>query len=81
MKIIVGSPVKGFNLKTAVVRHLTERGHEIVDIGCYETDRFVKYPSISERVAKALQDGVAELAIYFLRSRKVLCNALRVVIC
>ena len=65
MKIIVGAPVKGFKLKTAVVRYLTERGHEIVDVGCYETDRFVKYPSIGERVAKALQDGVAGVAINF----------------
>ena len=65
MKIIVGSPVKGFKLKTAVVRYLTERGHEIVDVGCYETDRFVKYPSIGERVAKALQSGAAEIAINF----------------
>ena len=65
MKIIVGSPVKGFKLKTAVVRHLTERGHEIIDVGCYDTDRFVKYPAIGERVAKTLADGAAELAINF----------------
>ena len=63
MKIIIGAPVKGFKLKTAVSKHLSERGHEIIDVGCYETDKFVKYPSIGERVAKALQDGVAELAI------------------
>jgi len=65
MKIIVGAPVKGFKLKTAVVQYLKERGHEIVDVGCYATEKFVKYPSIGERVAKALQDGVAEIAISF----------------
>ena len=65
MKIIVGAPVKGFKLKTAIVRYLKERGHEIVDVGCYETDRFVRYPSIGERVAKALKDGAGELAINF----------------
>jgi len=65
MKIIVASPVKGFKLKTAVVRHLTKLGYEIVDLGCYDTEKFVKYPSIGERVAKALQDGTAELAINF----------------
>ena len=63
MKIIIGSPVKGFKLKAAISKHLSERGHEIVDVGCYETEKFVKYPSIGERVAKALQDGVAEIAI------------------
>jgi len=65
MKIIVGSPVRGFRLKTAVVRYLTERGHEIVDVGCYGTESFVKYPCIGERVAKALQEGVAEIALNF----------------
>ena len=63
MKIIIGAPVKGFKLKAAVSKFLSERGHEIVDVGCFKTDKFVKYPSIGERVAKALQDGVAELAI------------------
>ena len=65
MKIIVASPVKGFKLKTAVVRHLTERGHEIVDAGCYGTEHFVKYTAMGERIARALQEGVAELAINF----------------
>jgi ribose 5-phosphate isomerase B len=63
MKIIVGAPVKGFKLKAAVSKYLSDRGHEIIDVGCFETEKFVKYPSIGERVAKALQDGVAELAI------------------
>jgi len=63
MKIIIGAPVKGFKLKSAVSAYLAQRGYEIIDVGCYETDRFVKYPSIAERVAKALSDGVAPLAI------------------
>ena len=65
MRIIVGAPVKGFKLKTAVANYLSEHGHEVIDVGCFETDKFVKYPSIGERVAKALQDGVAEIAINF----------------
>ncbi|MCL2304067.1 MAG: RpiB/LacA/LacB family sugar-phosphate isomerase [Planctomycetaceae bacterium] len=63
MKIIIGAPVKGFKLKVALTAYLTERGHEVIDVGCYETDQFVKYPSTAERVAKALADGVAPLAI------------------
>ncbi len=63
MKIIMGAPVKGKKLKDAVKYHLEAQGHEIIDIGCYSIDRFVKYPAIGERVAKALQDGVAKLAI------------------
>ena len=63
MKIIMGAPVKGKVLKDAVKKHLEKQGHEIIDVGCFSTEKFVKYPSIGERVAKALQDGAAELAI------------------
>lgn len=63
MKVIMGSVVKGYKLKTAVREHLESLGHEVIDVGCYETDKFVKFPAIGERVAKALQDGVADFAI------------------
>ena len=63
MKIIIGSPVKGFQLKQAVKARLEKQGHEIIDVGCYETEKFVKYTGIGERVAHALQNGEAELAI------------------
>jgi ribose 5-phosphate isomerase B len=63
MKIIVGAPVKGFRLKEVIKNYLNKQGHEIIDIGCYTTNRFVKYPSIGERVAWALQNHKGELAI------------------
>ena len=63
MKVIMASVAKGYTLKTAIAEHLKKQGHEIVDLGCYDTDTFYKFPSSGERVAKALQDGVAELAI------------------
>jgi len=63
MKVIMGSPVKGFALKSAVKAHLEAQGHEIIDVGCYGTDAFVKFPAMGERVARALQEGKAELAI------------------
>jgi len=63
MKIIMGSVVKGFALKMAVKEHLERQGHEVIDVGCYQTDKFVKFPSIGQRVAEALQKGFAPLAI------------------
>lgn len=63
MKVIMGAPVKGDALKKAVKKHLESLGHDIIDVGCHETSQFVKYPSIGQRVAKALQDGEADLAI------------------
>ena len=65
MKIIIGSPVKGYQLKQAVKAHLESQGHVIIDVGCHETERFVKYTSVGERVAYALQNGEAEIAINF----------------
>jgi len=63
MKIIMGSVVKGFALKTAIKEHLERQGHEIIDVGCHQTGKFVKFPSIGQRVAEALQKGLAPLAI------------------
>jgi len=63
MKIIMGSVAKGFALKDAIKKHLEAQSYEIVDVGCYDTNKFYKFPSVGERVAKALQDGKAPLAI------------------
>ena len=63
MKIAMGAVAKGFALKEAVKAHLAELGHEILDLGCHDTDRFYKYPSAGQRVAEALQSGTAELGI------------------
>ncbi len=63
MKIIMGSVAKGYGLKMPIKAHLEAQGHEVIDVGCYDTDRFYKFPSVAERVAKALQDGVAPFAI------------------
>ena len=63
MRIVMGSVAKGFGLKTPVKAHLEAQGHEVIDVGCHDTDRFYKYPAVAERVARALQDGRADLAI------------------
>lgn len=63
MKIVVGSVVKGFALKSAVKQYLEQNGHEVIDVGCYDTSVFAKFPSIAERAAKVLQDGKAELGV------------------
>ena len=63
MKVIIGSAVKGFQLKSAVKAHLAKQGHEAIDVGCHGTDTFVKFPSIGQRVAEALQAGRAPLAV------------------
>jgi len=63
MKIAIASPVKGFQLKETLKSHLLQQGHDVIDVGCYETEHFVKYTSTGERIAYALQNGEAELAV------------------
>ncbi len=63
MKIIMGSVAKGFTLKQAVKKHLESLGHEIIDTGCPDADTFYKFPAAGERVAKALNDNIANIAI------------------
>lgn len=63
MRIVIGSVVKGFALKNAVRAYLEQNDHEAIDVGCYDTSVFAKFPSIAERAAKALQDGRADLGV------------------
>ena len=63
MRIVIGSVVKGFALKSAVRACLEQNCHEAIDVGCYDTSVFAKFPSIAERAAKVLQDGGADLGV------------------
>ncbi len=63
MKIVVGSVVKGFALKSVVKDYLEKNGHEVIDVGCYDTSVFAKFPSVAERAARALQRGEADLGV------------------
>ena len=53
--IIIGSDHGGFNLKQAVVEHLKNKGLNVVDLGCYNSDS-CDYPVI----AKAVSEKVLE---------------------
>ena len=54
--IIIGSDHGGFNLKQAVVEHLKNKGLNVVDLGCYNTDS-CDYPVIAKAVSeKVLED-------------------------
>ncbi len=63
MRIVVGSVVKGFALKSAVKQWLEKAGHPVVDVGCHDTAVFVKFPSVAERAARVLQQGEADLGV------------------
>jgi ribose 5-phosphate isomerase B len=63
MRIVVGSAVRGFILKSAVKQWLENNGHTVIDVGCHDTSVFVKFPSVAERAARVLQKGEADLGV------------------
>jgi ribose 5-phosphate isomerase B len=62
MKVAFGCDHAGFVLKAAVVNHLKEMGHEVVDFGCYTPER-VDYPVQGEKAARAVASGECELGV------------------
>ena len=63
MRIVIGSVVKGFALKSAINQWLEKAGHAVTDVGCPDTAVFVKFPSIAERAARVLQKGEADFGV------------------
>jgi len=59
MKMVVGSDHGGFALKEALKGLLAERGVEVTDVGCPDTQS-VDYPDYAAAVAERVQDGRAD---------------------
>lgn len=51
MKLIIGSDHGGFELKEQIRKHLSDQGHDMVDMGTFD-EKSVDYPNIAEAVAK-----------------------------
>ena len=54
--LAIGSDHGGFELKQAIMKHLTERGEEYKDFGTYTPDS-CDYPDYGKAVAKAVASG------------------------
>ena len=63
MKIAVGADHAGFAVKTIVVKHLLELGHEVDDKGTDSATESVDYPAFAHLVATAVADGVADRGV------------------
>ncbi|MCH5205625.1 MAG: ribose 5-phosphate isomerase B [Oscillospiraceae bacterium] len=59
--IAIGCDHGGYALKCEIIRHLTERGFETVDLGC--GGETVDYPDIAEKVCAKITDGSCERGI------------------
>jgi len=64
MDIVIAADPFAVDLKDAVVEHLKEKGHTVLDVGATK-DNQVAYYDCAPTAAKALQDGKAKRAILF----------------
>lgn len=62
MKIAMGADHGGFSLKETIKQHLEEQGHEVLDLGTYDTAS-CHYPVYAEKVARAVAAGQTERGI------------------
>ena len=62
MKVAFACDHAGFALKEAVIAHLKEMGHEVVDFGCYTPER-VDYSAQGEKAARAVASGECALGV------------------
>ena len=62
MKIVIGCDHGGLEHKDAIVAHLKEQGHEVLDCGIYE-QKTVDYPDIAQKVCSEITSGNYERGI------------------
>lgn len=62
MKLALGCDHGGFALKQAVIRHLTEKGIEFEDFGCFSEDS-VDYAPIAARTARCVAAGEVDFGV------------------
>jgi len=62
MRLVIGSDHAGYALKSAVVAHLEEAGHQVQDVGTF-SDEPVDYPPICADVARRVVRGDADAGV------------------
>lgn len=62
MRIAFGSDHAGFDLKTSLMPIAAQIGHEIIDVGAFDTSPS-DYPDFAEAVGRAVIDGQADRGI------------------
>jgi len=74
MKVAIAADHAGFPLKELVRAHVSKLGHEVQDLGAYNTDPS-DYPDFAEAVGKVLIAGGAERGILICGSGVGVCVA------
>lgn len=63
MRIAIASDLSGFPLKESIVKHLKDKGIEVIDFGIPDADHPQPYFVQAPKVAKAIQNKEAEKGI------------------
>lgn len=74
MKLVIASDHAGFPLKEEVRAYLAKAGHEVADLGAYNTEPS-DYPDFAEKVGVAIKQGVAPRGILICGSGVGVCVA------
>ena len=62
MRIGIGNDHAAIELKNAIVKHLIDKGYEVVNFGINEGET-VDYPSIGEEMGKAVVDNIVDYGV------------------
>ena len=63
MRIVIGSDHAGLELKSVAASWISNWGHEVLDAGAYEFDRYDDYPDFAEATAMAIKEDRADRGI------------------
>jgi ribose 5-phosphate isomerase B len=74
VKLVIASDHAGFPLKEEVRAYLAKAGHEVADLGAYNTEPS-DYPDFAEKVGVAIKQGVAPRGILICGSGVGVCVA------
>jgi len=74
LKLVISADHAGFPLKEEIRAYLAKAGHEVVDLGAYNTEPS-DYPDFAEKVALALKRGDAPRGILICGSGVGVCVA------
>jgi len=74
VKLAISSDHAGFSLKEELRDVLTQAGHELVDLGAYNTESS-DYPDFAEKIGDAIKKGVAPRGILICGSGVGACIA------
>src|SRR5271157_4451118 len=74
VKLVIGSDHAGFPLKEEVRAYLAQAGHEVIDLGAYNTEPS-DYPDFAEKVGDAIKQGVSARGILICGSGVGVCIA------